>query len=225
MRDPRRWHLLLPVGLAMVLLYRQGGAAVALAGALAFLCCAVLLFPHRAVRRTAFRGAVVGTVFSLAASGAHAAGVRLVLTPSVPEGVYLSSPRTSPRVGQYVCFEAGGLDAPVPVRLELSAGHLPRYWYRTQLMKRVGGVAGSTITHVRVQGGDHIAIDGELIPQSRVHARDGVGHRLPRAQLPLTLEPGQVWLISEHSRGYDSRYFGPVGVAALRCTARPLWTL
>lgn len=214
-----------PVGVATVLLYRLGGAAQPLIGALAFGCCAVALYPRRRARRGMWCAALAGVVVALGASGAYAAGLRVVVTPSVPEGLYLARPRSTPRVGEYACFEPGGLDAPAVLRLELASGHLPRFWYRSQLMKRVGAVRGDTVSVVRRHDGDHVAVNGTVLPSSRVHARDGVGHALPRARLPVTLEAGEVWLTSQHSRGYDSRYFGPVRVAALRCAARPLWTI
>lgn len=221
----QRLHIVVPVAVVMGALYWLDGAARPLAGTLALASCAVALHPQRATRKAIWRTTLVGIVVTLGASAAFAAGLRVVLTPSVPEGLYLARPLTAPRVGEYVCFEPGGHDAPAPLRMALAVGHLPRFWYRSQLMKRVAAVAGAVVSHVALEDGDHVAVDGAVLPHSVVHARDGFGHRLPRPRLPLTLEEGEVWLSSDHSRGYDSRYFGPVRVAALRCSARPLWTL
>ncbi|MCA9491065.1 MAG: S26 family signal peptidase [Myxococcales bacterium] len=220
-----RLRVIAPVAVAMGGLYWLDGAARPLTGTLAFGCCAVAFYPQRATRKGLWRTTLAGIAVTLGAALAAVVGLRVVLTPSVPEGLYLSSARTTPRVGEYACFEPGGIDAPPALRMALAVGHLPRFWYRSQLMKRIGAVAGSTVSFVPREDGDHVEVDGQLLPNSLVHARDGLGRALPRPHLPHTLEEGEVWLTSQHSRGYDSRYFGPVRVAALRCSARPLWTL
>ena len=57
--------------------------------------------------------------------------------------------------------------------------------------------------------------------------RDGEGRALPHGPLgTFTVPAGRVWLVSSYNPySFDSRYFGPVALSAVRGVARPLWLL
>jgi conjugative transfer signal peptidase TraF len=81
---------------------------------------------------------------------------------------------------------------------------------------------GDTVT-VTVSG---LRVNGIPVPNSRALATDHGGRRLPR--LPLRSQvvgPGTLWVVSAYARtSFDSRYFGPVVLAAVRSYLRPVWT-
>lgn len=143
-----------------------------------------------------------------------AAGLRVVLTGSVPPGLYETRELLgAPQRGQYVCVEARAATAPEVLRF----GHDGF----AVLLKRVDGVPGDRIEQTST---GLIAVNGRPLALSKRLVADSEGAPLPHPALPVTLGAGQVWLMSEHARGFDSRYFGPISIAALSCVGEPLWT-
>lgn len=150
--------------------------------------------------------------FALAPWLLWATGVRAVLTSSVPPGLYATSVLVgAPLRDEYVCVEANSADAPEGLR----AGH---EGFPT-LLKRVGGLPGDRIDVTP----DGVTVNGRVLPQSKPLTADSDGKVLPHALLPRTLGAHEVWLTSEHPRGFDSRYFGPVNTSVLSCVGKPVW--
>jgi conjugative transfer signal peptidase TraF len=89
------------------------------------------------------------------------------------------------------------------------------------LLKTAAAVAGDVVT-VTPSG---VVVNGVPIEDTAPLDRDGAARPLrsfPAGLFPVP--PGQVWLLSSHqSRGFDSRYFGPVPAANVRGVARPIW--
>lgn len=139
---------------------------------------------------------------------------RLFYNPSdsAPHGWYVQHPLRAIRPGTPVF-------AQLPVAVAQFAhqrGYLPRH---LPILKRVGAVGGQ---HVCVRRG-LVYIDGRAIALTR--ARDGARRPLAAWDGCRMLAPGEVFLFAASSAAsFDSRYFGPVGVTALRGEAMPLWT-
>lgn len=139
-------------------------------------------------------------------------------TPSLPLGVYhrVDSP-----------LEPGGLVAiclPEHIAQEarrqgiLKAGECPGRVM--PLLKRIAAVEGDTVD-ITPEG---VVVAGQWI-QPPAPARKADSPALstwPEGHYVLT--SGQLWLTATHPRSWDSRYFGPVAVDAVRGTYLPLWT-
>jgi conjugative transfer signal peptidase TraF len=127
-----------------------------------------------------------------------ALGYCLNLTPSEPVGIYH--------------LVAGGAEHGVLVWLRQPEGpatsilhrYIPAY---IPLIKRVAAIRGD-IVQVGTLG---VSIDGTLWPDSAPLHRDIEGRTLQPYPIGTYRVPaGQLWVMSEHPRGIDSRYFGPV---------------
>jgi conjugative transfer signal peptidase TraF len=88
------------------------------------------------------------------------------------------------------------------------------------LIKPIAAIAGDLVTVTR--GG--ITVNGVALPHTAPLSHDSAGrllHALPEGTYKVA--PGEVWLCSGHDpRSYDSRYFGPVPVATILATVKPL---
>ncbi|MPM73936.1 hypothetical protein SDC9_120921 [bioreactor metagenome] len=108
----------------------------------------------------------------------------------------------------------------VPLPAEAAAlatqrGYLPT---RIPLLKRVGAVAPQEVCIVD----GRVRIDG--VPSAAVLSADRWGRPLPSWQQCRRLRPGELFLLSvTNPASFDSRYFGPVSVAAVIGVARPVW--
>ena len=108
----------------------------------------------------------------------------------------------------------------VPLPAEAAAlaaqrGYLPT---RIPLLKRVGAVAPQEVCiadgSVRING----------VPSAAVLPADRWGRPLPSWEQCRHLRPGELFLLSvTNPASFDSRYFGPVSVAAVIGVARPVW--
>jgi type IV secretory pathway protease TraF len=68
-----------------------------------------------------------------------------------------------------------------------------------------------------------VSVNGVLWPESKPLARDSSGRRLEHYPFGAhRVRPGELWLLSDNPRGWDSRYFGPVALANVVSAARPL---
>lgn len=137
---------------------------------------------------------------------AKEAGWRVNITGSLPGVFYRVS--GSPARGDFVRF-----CPPVTVpALPDSIGWEDSCDGKVPLIKRVVGVPGDRVV-VDNQG---VRVNGVLLPNSRPKrsARDGTS--LPSSVGEHALETGQVWTAGEHEDSYDSRYFGPVRISALK---------
>ena len=108
----------------------------------------------------------------------------------------------------------------VPLPAEAAAlaaqrGYLPA---RVPLLKRVGAVAPQEVC---IADGS-VRIDG--VPSAAVLSADRWGRPLPSWSQCRRLRPGELFLLSvTNPASFDSRYFGPVSVAAVIGVARPVW--
>lgn len=152
---------------------------------------------------------------------ASATGLRVNTSRSIPLGLYRVS-TGAVELGVYVMF------CPPPSALFLEArrrGYLAPgpcpggYGY---LMKRVRAVANDVVT----LADDGVRVNGEPLPHSAPRHADPAGRLLPRYPLArYTLERSELLLMADASdSSFDSRYFGPIGLAQIRAVIQPVWT-
>jgi conjugative transfer signal peptidase TraF len=178
-------------------------------------------FGWRPATRAPVRGLEVLGSTLLLLVGCSLAGFRLNLTGSLPLGLYRTMPGPLVR-GSLVllCLP------PHVAAFARARGYLPRGGGCPGGVLPVGkpvlALPGDTVA-VTVSG---LRVNGIPVPNSRALATDHGGRRLPR--LPLRSQvvgPGTLWVVSAYARtSFDSRYFGPVVLAAVRSYLRPVWT-
>ena len=168
------------------------------------------------LRRT---GVVVLLTVGLAFAASTAFGIRVNTTMSEPVGLYL---RTSEATAPLVEF-----CPPEPFAL-LSR----RRGYRARggcpdgaapLLKAIVARPGDTV-ELSAQG---IAVNGRLLPNTAPRLLDSAGRKLTSWPVgKYVVQPGTVWVAStNHPRSFDSRYFGPVPLTAIRNHLEPLLVL
>lgn len=167
------------------------------------------------------RRALVGVAGTLLGAAALVSVGRFNGSASLPRGLYLEIPRgwlrRAPARGDLVVFCAPA-----------AAGELARrrgYLGSGPCGAGAAGGAAALGKVVLAAGGDEVAfavaglaVNGRAVAASRPLPRDAAGR--PLAHYPFgrwRVAPGEVWLFAPyHPRSYDSRYFGPVAVAAVR---------
>ena len=108
----------------------------------------------------------------------------------------------------------------VPLPAEAAALAAQRSYLPTRipLLKRVGAVAPQEVCVI----GGSVRIDG--VPSAAVLSAARWGRPLPSWSQCRRLRPGELFLLSvTNPASFDSRYFGPVSVAAVIGVARPVW--
>jgi conjugative transfer signal peptidase TraF len=165
------------------------------------------------MRLARFRVLLVVALVALAArAGAAVLAAGLVWndTASVPRGLYLRRPMWPAAVGRTVIL-------PIPVsvrRLVDERRYLP---LDHDLMKVVVAMPGDRVC---LDGHDY-RVNGRVI--GAVRDADSRGRRLDPYRFCGEVPTGQAFLATSAPLSFDSRYFGPVPLAALT-VVRPLWT-
>ncbi len=149
-------------------------------------------------------------------------GYRINETESLPVGIWriVGAPGIAER-GQIVNFCPPNT---ATLREARDRGYLhdgPCQGGLEPLFKPVVAVAGDII-EITDAG---VAVNGQDIESSTPIKIDGRGMAMPRLQRgQYIVKPGQVWVVSSHTPySFDSRYFGPVDVAAVAGRAIPIW--
>lgn len=153
-------------------------------------------------------------IAAAAAPAAWRAPIRIAYnaSASAPLGWYEVRVVTSPQVGAYVLVMLPN-DASA---LAAKRGYLPA---GLPILKQVAAVAGQ---HVCTRS-DAILIDGAMSVD--VLHSDRIGRPLPAWRQCRSLVEGELFLLNaSNAASFDSRYFGPVSVSAVRGQAIPLWT-
>ncbi len=123
--------------------------------------------------------------------------LRVNLTPSLPQGVYIVRPGT-PGKGDLVAFCLEGEFADLArERRYLVAGSCPSGL--RPLLKRIAGLPGD-------------AIPGDLF----IRSADSLGRAMPSALPEGVIPSGIALLLADHPGSFDSRYFGLVPLDALQ---------
>jgi len=131
---------------------------------------------------------------------------------SAPLGWYQVRAVASPRVGDYVL-------ATLPIgasALAARRGYLPA---GLPVLKQVAAVAGQ---HVCAREAAILIHDADSV---HVLRSDRLGRPLPAWHQCRNLIDGELFLVNaSNAASFDSRYFGPVSVSAVRGQAILLWT-
>jgi len=147
-----------------------------------------------------------------------AAGLRINGSPSLPMGLYVVSTSGAANLVEFCPVEPFASLA--LVRGWRTAGNCPDG--AAPLLKPVVAGAGDVV-ELSARG---IAVNGRLLPNTAPLTRDSKGR--PLRSWPFgryTVGRDAVWVASSHNaQSFDSRYFGPVPVAAIRDHLRPLLT-
>lgn len=146
-------------------------------------------------------------------------GLRINTTPSEPLGFWRIVPLTrSVRSGEtiFACPPDNAAMREARQRGYLRRGLCPGGF--APLIKTVIAVAGQ-----RVDVTDRVAIDGVPIPGSRIMQNDAQGRSLRRDRSGI-VRPGEVYLHSDFTGSWDSRYFGPVPVSGVLGLAQEVLT-
>ena len=171
------------------------------------------------LRALASLGTVLATIGLAGLLAAHF-GLRFMVTPSLPLGVYrtVGGPPMRGAIVMACLPEPAG-------RLALERGFL---WSgacpsgAVPLGKVVLAVAGDSLT----LGPEGIRVNGCAVPKSQPRKRDSQGRLLEHYPYgSYVLARGEVWLFSPyHPLSFDSRYFGPVSDAGVLSLLVPVWT-
>lgn len=169
--------------------------------------------PNSAWQRTRVVAGVVALALALAGLAAGV-GSHLIWnrTPSMPIGLYwLDRGRRTLVRNALVAF-------PIPDAVR-GLVHERRYLPDDAvILKQIVALPGD---HVCIWGGAFI-VNGVAL--GRVLDRDAAGRRLPQLTLCGAVGPGDVFVASNHPRSFDSRFFGPVAISAVKGTVTLLWT-
>lgn len=133
-------------------------------------------------------------------------------TPSIPRGIYWIHVGVRPQRGDLVTFPI-----PVSVReLVYEREYVPRSI--RLLAKPVVAVGGDLVCII-----DHqLTVNRHGIGQ--VLAVDRDNRPMPQRVGCLVLAEDEIFLATSHDHSFDSRYFGPVPLSAVRGTITPLLT-
>jgi conjugative transfer signal peptidase TraF len=139
-------------------------------------------------------------------------GYCLNITPSEPVGIYR-------RIG-------GGVERGALVLLnqprDSAASILGRYLpANIPLIKRIAAIPDDLV-EVNAKG---VRVNGILWPDSAPLTHDQEGRSLRPYSFGISRVPsGQIWVMSNHPRGLDSRYFGPVAELSVISRLVPIAT-
>lgn len=131
-------------------------------------------------------------------------------TASVPEGLYLVAGNAAPSRGGLVAYQP----APTEAAWLEAQGYTGAGW---PLIKRARALEGDEVCRI---GG---AVEINSVPAARVLEEDAAGRALPAWSGCRRLGPGEIFLLGDHPRSVDGRYFGVQERARLLGAVRPVW--
>lgn len=130
-------------------------------------------------------------------------------TESAPKGLYWRS-NSPPKPGGWVVVSA---NAPATKWIS-NHGYLAPDW---PIIKRVIATSGDKICR------DRMRITVNNVDVAYALGADSIGQELPVWQGCFTLTMQEVFLINDHPRSLDGRYFGPTLIHDLDGSAHLLW--
>lgn len=171
---------------------------------------------ERALRSLAAAFGLLGAVAVLF----YLCGLRINVTPSIPLGLYVRT-GAGPALGLIAEFCPSGMSAEESERYRGFGLACPDR--NIPLLKPVVAEPGDHVEFSETG----MRVNGRRLPNTAPRQIDGKG-RLIRAWPAgeYTVEAGKIVVASSyHSGSYDSRYLGPISVADVRSTLRPLWVI
>lgn len=150
----------------------------------------------------------------------HGLGFRLVISRSVPRGLYRATELPVARGTLVAVCLSPTVATFAAARHYVPWGTCPS---GTQpVVKPIGAVAGDTV-ELRA---DRIVVNGRPLPNSATLTQDTRERPVPHMPWGrYVVAADEVWLFATHIReSWDSRYFGPIARTRILTTARPVWT-
>ena len=148
-------------------------------------------------------------------------GFRLNETPSVPVGLWRVSAVAVLERGRVVSFCPPATDVFLEARRR---GYLKRgncSGALEPILKVLAGLPGDEV----LQTAEALFINGRALPHSKALKTDAQGRPLPAlASRRFVIRAGEGMVVGDHPRSLDSRYFGPLPLAAIEGEARPILT-
>ena len=144
--------------------------------------------------------------------GAYSVGYRINISPSVPTGLW--KVEGAVEKNGYAVVAANEHHG---YRLAVERGYLQNFM---PMLKRIVATAGDVVSYDVEERA--VTVNGAYILMTEIYSQDTEGKPLPSANFPVRLNKDEVWLSSEHIRGYDSRYFGAISQDILQ-GAKPVW--
>jgi conjugative transfer signal peptidase TraF len=146
------------------------------------------------------------------------AGLRINASPSLPMGLYIVSDSLDANLVEF-CPPEPFANLAI-VRGWRAVGNCPDG--AAPLLKPIAAHSGDVV-EMSARG---MAVNGRLLPNTAPLTRDSKGRPLkPWTFGRYSLGPDTVWVASSYNaQSFDSRYFGPVPVTAIRDHLRPLLT-
>lgn len=170
-------------------------------------------------RRTVAKLLAGGAALIAAIAIAGLAGLRVNLTLSYPLGLWRIVPKQAGYANGDLVFVCPP-DSPI-FAMALERGYLPRGLCAGgtgPLIKMIAATAGQS-----VEIDAAITIDGRPAANSDIRQMDASGRTLAPAA-GGAVPAGFVFLLSEYSGSFDSRYFGPVPSSGILGLAQPVLT-
>jgi len=131
----------------------------------------------------------------------HAQGYRINISNSLPDRIFKISDISGKTFSRGDCVAVDISLSPHPsVKDGLERGYLGRY----PMIKKIGATPGDEV----LIKDNIIYFNGIEYGPMKVQSADSKGNPLSPYPTPITLQPGQYWLISNPNGGFDSRYFG-----------------
>lgn len=149
-------------------------------------------------------------------------GYRIIITPSIPMGIWRLSPAKFPlKRGQVVwlCPPDTSFFRMLKERGYYFSGGCPGNYIH--MMKPVAAIAGDTVTLDE----QSVLVNGKRLKNSQILKQDPEGRAFYGIHPGVyRVQPGTVWLLSTYnSQSIDSRYFGPISEKFIETTAKPVW--
>jgi conjugative transfer signal peptidase TraF len=146
-------------------------------------------------------------------------GFRVNLTPSEPLGVWrIVKPDRPILVGDLVFICPPNTDA---MREARARGYLRFGLWEGLVAPLIKTVVATSAQAIEIS--DDVRVDGRPLPHSRVSRIDGQGREMTPYDGGV-VPPGTVFLHSEFSGSFDSRYFGPLPMDDILGLAHEVWT-
>ncbi|ADP72018.1 conjugative transfer signal peptidase TraF [Rhodomicrobium vannielii ATCC 17100] len=172
-------------------------------------------------RRIGLAAWMLAAIASALVAAADHLGYRFNETPSVPVGVWRVRPVNGPlERGQIVsvCPPPTGVFLEAKARGYLSEGSCPGGL--EPMLKPIAALEGDVVE----QTSEGLRLNGRLLPHSLASSADSEGRPLPKlCARSLVISKGEVFLVSRHERSFDSRYFGPLPLSAVKGVATRFW--
>ena len=169
----------------------------------------------KALRVSAISAIVLGLTVGFLGLTLRALGARIAVGGSLPSGVYLPASGAVRRGDIAEACLPAAIAAYARKHELLWAGDCPTG--QAPVLKIVAAVAGDEVN----VAADGIRVNHRLFPMSAILATDdGLRVRVGSSRVAA----GCVWLLGWHPRSWDSRFFGPIPVSALRGRMIPTFT-